>query len=198
MIAVIVLAAGKSSRAAPENKLLALAPGGGTLIGQTIDHALACRAGPVIVVTGHQAEQVRDALSEKPVRFVHAPDFAEGIAGSLRAGVAALDSHIQGALICLGDMPLVGPSIMRRIAGAYDPAQGHEIIVPTFVGQRGNPVLWGRRFFSELLELTGDRGGRGVLDRHGQFVTEIAVPSEAVLMDFDTPAELVMFGNSSA
>jgi molybdenum cofactor cytidylyltransferase len=103
MIAIIVLAAGKSSRAI-ENKLLAAAPGGGTMIEQSVDHTIAASAGPVIVVTGHQAEQVRSVLSEKPVGFVHAADYAEGIGASLRAGIAALGSEIEGALICLGDM----------------------------------------------------------------------------------------------
>jgi molybdenum cofactor cytidylyltransferase len=201
MIAIIVLAGGKSSRAI-ENKLLAAAPGGGTLIGQSVDHAIAASAtsaagaGPVIVVTGHQTEQVRNVLSEKRVRFVHAAEFAEGIAASLRAGIAALGSEIEGALICLGDMPLVEPSTMRRIAAAFDPARGHEIIIPTYENQRGNPVFWGRRFFAELAQLTGDSGGRGILHRHTQFVAEIAIGSEEVRVDFDTPEQLANFKKS--
>jgi molybdenum cofactor cytidylyltransferase len=190
MITIIVLAAGKSSRTI-ENKLLAAAPGGGTLIEQTVDHAVA--AGPVIVVTGHQAEQVRNALSQKPVRFVHAAEFAEGIAASLRAGIAALGPEIKGVLICLGDMPLVEPSTMRRILAAFDPAQGHEIIIPTYENQRGNPVFWGRRFFAELAQLTGDSGGRVILHRHKQYVAEIAFSGDEVLVDFDTPEQLAEF-----
>ena len=195
MIAIIVLAAGKSSRAI-ENKLLAAAPGGGTLIGQTVDHASAAGAWPVIVVTGHQAEQVRNVLLEKPVRFVHAADFAEGIAASLRAGIAALGSEIAGALICLGDMPLVEASTMRRIVAAFDPVQGHEIIIPIYENQRGNPVFWGSRFFAELAQLTGDSGGRGILHRHTQFVAEVAIASEEVRVDFDTPEQLAIFKKS--
>lgn len=195
MIAVIVLAAGKSSRSTPENKLLTLAQDGRTMIAQTVDHAVASGAGAVIVVTGHQAERIRNALSEKPVSFVHASDFAEGIAASLRGGIAALESHIEAALICLGDMPLVEPSMMRHIIAAYDPGQGREIILPTYQDQRGNPVLWGRRFFPELLKLTGDSGGRGILPRHKRFITEIPVGSEGVRLDFDTPDELATFKN---
>jgi molybdenum cofactor cytidylyltransferase len=193
MIAIIVLAAGKSSRAAPQNKLLTAGPSGSTLIEQTVDHAVASHVGPVTVVTGYQAEQVRQVLMKTPVRFVYAADFAEGIAASLRTGIATLDSDIQGALICLGDMPLVAPSTMRQIAGAYDAKAGREIIIPTFEGRRGNPVLWGRRFFPRLLQLTGDRGAREILAEHMEFAIEIPVTCGAIRVDFDTPEELATF-----
>jgi molybdenum cofactor cytidylyltransferase len=194
MIAIIVLAAGKSSRAM-ENKLLAAAPGGGTMIGQTVDHAMAAGTGVVMVVTGHQKDQVRDTLAGRSVRFVHALDYAEGIAASLRAGIAALDSEVEASLICLGDMPLVEPTDMRRIMDAYDPGNKREIIIPTYQGKRGNPVLWGRRFFPELSALAGDSGGRVILHQHAQFIREIAVDSEAVRLDFDTPEQLAGFKN---
>ena len=193
VIAVLVLAAGKSSRTGPENKLLARAPDGRTLIEQTVDHAIASGAKPVIVVTGHQDREIRHALTTKPVSFVYATDFADGIAASLHAGIAALAGNIEGAIICLGDMPMVDASVLRRIIEAYDPAEGREIILPTYESQRGNPVLWGSRFFPELLELTGDAGGRKILHRHMEFVTEIPVASETVLQDFDTPERLAAF-----
>lgn len=193
MIAIIVLGAGRSSRSAPQNKLLTPAAGGGTLIGQTVDHALGAGAGPVIVVTGHQAKQVEYALSEKPVHFVHATDYAEGIAASLQAGIAALDCDVDGVLICLGDMPLVEPAILQRILRAFDPGQGREIVLPIYAGQRGNPVLWGKRFFPELLQLKGDKGGASILHRHRQFIIEIPVEHESVRLDFDTIEELEKF-----
>ncbi len=149
----------------------------------------------MIVITGHQDALIRNALRKKPVRFVHAPDFADGISASLRAGIVALDNQVQGALICLGDMPLVDPHIMRQIIEAYDPTQRHEIVLPVYENQRGNPVLWGKRFFPELSQLTGDAGGHKILHRHKSFIAEIAVGSEAVRLDFDTPAALAAFKN---
>jgi molybdenum cofactor cytidylyltransferase len=196
VIAIVVLAAGKSSRSAPENKLLTPAVNG-TLIGQTVDHAVSSGGGPVIVVTGHQAAQIENALSERPVRFVHAADYAEGIAASLRAGIAALDRDADGALICLGDMPLVEPFILRRIVQAFDPAQGCEIVLPTYAGERGNPVLWGKRFFPELLQLSGDSGGGRILHLHKPFIIEVPVEHESVRLDFDTKQELEKFKSDS-
>ena len=101
---------------------------------------------PVIVVTGHQDREIRNALAGKSVRFVHAADYAEGMAASLRAGIAALSAEISAVLICLGDMPLIEPALLNRIVAAYDPVEGREIILPSFQGQRGNPVLWGSGF----------------------------------------------------
>ena len=189
-IAALVLAAGRSSRMGEANKLLAEMPGGQTMIAQTVDHVTACSVQPVIVVTGHQDREIRNALAGKPVRFVHAADYAEGMAASLRAGIAALSAEISAVLICLGDMPLIEPALLNRIIAAYDPVEGREIILPSFQGQRGNPVLWGKRFFPELMKLSGDTGGRQILHRYAERAAEIQVESDFVLRDFDTPEML--------
>jgi len=189
-IAALVLAAGRSSRMGEANKLLAAMPGGQTMIAQTVDHVTACSAQPVIVVTGHQDREIRNALAGKPVRFVHAADYAEGMAASLRAGIAALSAEISAALICLGDMPLNETALLNRIIAAYDPVEGREIILPSFQGQRGNPVLWGKRFFPDLMKLSGDTGGRQILHRYAERAAEVQVESDSVLRDFDTPEML--------
>jgi molybdenum cofactor cytidylyltransferase len=188
-IAALVLAAGRSTRMG-SNKLLARLADGRTMIEHTVDHVLAASARPVLVVTGHQDGQIRQALEGKPVRFVHAPDYAEGLANSLHAGIAALSRDIGAAMICLGDMPLIEPGMLNQILFAFDPREGREIVLPSFDGQRGNPVLWGRRFFDELLALKGDAGARQILHRHMEFVVEVPVQSDAVLRDFDTPDTL--------
>lgn len=185
-IAIIVLAAGRSSRAAPDNKLLARLPDGRALVAATVDHALASRAVFVVVVTGHQDAAVRDALAGRAVRFVHAADYATGMAASLRAGIAALPRDVAAALICLGDMPLVDSAALDRLIAAYDPDEGRAIIIPTHRGRRGNPILWDRRFFDEIVSLEGDAGARQILARHVDQTAEVAMPDDAVLRDFDT------------
>ena len=97
---------------------------------------------------------------------------------------------VGAALICLGDMPLVEPGVLNQLVAAFAPKEGREIVLPSFNGQRGNPVLWGRRFFDELLALTGDAGARQILHRHMEFVAEVPVQSDTVLRDFDTPEAL--------
>ncbi|MDE8347975.1 MAG: molybdopterin-binding/glycosyltransferase family 2 protein [Acidocella sp.] len=186
-IAGVVLAAGLSSRMAPANKLLTMLPGGKTMIAQVVDSVLASIASPVIVVTGHQEEQIKAALAGRNVRFVYAPDYHDGMAASLRAGIAALSYGIGAALICLGDMPLLAPATLNRIIDAYDPAESREIVLPIFDSQRGNPVLWGQRFFPALLNLSGDVGARQILHQHMEHVVEINTESDEILRDFDSP-----------
>ncbi len=189
-IAGIILAAGLSSRMAPDNKLLTHLPSGKPMIAEVVDKVLASSASPVIVVTGHQAEKIKEALAGRPVRFVDASDYRDGMAASLRAGVSALAGSMGAALICLGDMPLLDAATLNKIIDAYDPAEGREIVLPVFDGQRGNPVLWGQRFFPELLSLAGDAGARQILHRHMEHVVEIPMESDAILRDFDTPEAL--------
>lgn len=189
-VAALVLAAGLSRRMGPVNKLLAEDAAGRPMIARTVDHVLASRAEPVIVVTGHERERVEAALAGRPVRFVHAPDHAAGLSASLRAGLGAVPEDSEGALVCLGDMPLVGPGTLDRILDGFDPAAGRSVVQPVHEGQPGNPVLWGREFFAEIQALSGDRGARGLLARHASHLAAVPVTEDSVLRDFDTPEAL--------
>ena len=93
-------------------------------------------------------------------------------------------------LVALADMPLVEPATLRRIVAAYDPDEGRTIVVPTHQGQPGNPVLWDRVYVEEMMRLSGDNGARALLRQHAEAVAEVAVESDSVLRDFDTPESL--------
>ncbi len=188
--AAVVLAAGRSSRMAPHNKLLVPGADGTPMVARVVDTALASRARPVLVVLGNQAAQVRRALAGREVRFVDAPDYAAGLSASLRAGIAAVPAEAAGAIVCLGDMPLVAPEVFDALIATHDAEEGRGIVVPTWRGRPGNPVLWDRRFFPELMALAGDVGGRGLLERHAEQVAQVEVESDAVLRDFDTVESL--------
>ena len=127
---------------------------GKPMIARVVDNVLSSNARPVLVVTGHQAEQVEHALGGRPVRYVHAADYAEGLSASLKAGIAAVPPECAAALVCLGDMPLVTGRMIDRLLSAYDPDEGRLIVLPTFRGKQGNPMLWDRRFFPEILGIT--------------------------------------------
>ncbi|MBV9656101.1 MAG: molybdopterin-binding/glycosyltransferase family 2 protein [Acetobacteraceae bacterium] len=185
-IAAVVLAAGRSSRMAPHNKLLLPDRTGKAMIARVVDNVLASRARPVLVVTGHQAELVQQALSGRPVQLVEAPDYAQGLSASLKAGIAAVPAECDAALICLGDMPLVAGRVLDRLLAAFDREEGRLIVLPTFRGKAGNPMLWGRPFFPDILSLSGDSGARTLAARHAEAVAEVEVGEDAVLRDFDT------------
>jgi molybdenum cofactor cytidylyltransferase len=189
-VAAVVLAAGRSSRMAPRNKLLLPGADGTPMVARVVDAALASRARPVLVVVGNQAAEVERALAGREVRFVDAPDYAAGLSASLRAGIAAVPAEAAGVIVCLGDMPLVAPGVLDALIATHDAEEGRGIVVPTSRGRVGNPVLWGRRFFPELMALTGDTGGRGLLEKHAEQVAQVEVESDAVLRDFDTVESL--------
>jgi molybdenum cofactor cytidylyltransferase len=190
VIAAVVLAAGRSRRMAPHNKLLITDRAGKPMIARVVDNVLSSNARPILVVTGHMAEQVEHALGGRPVRYVHAPDYAEGLSASLKAGIAAVPPDCAAALVCLGDMPLVTGRMIDRLLQVYDPDEGRLIVLPTYRGKQGNPMLWDRRFFPEILGITGDSGARFLVGKHAEVVAEVEMGEDAVLRDFDTTESL--------
>ena len=188
-VAAVVLAAGRSTRMGAVNKMLAEI-GGKPLVRIAAEQAIASRAKPVIVVTGHQHEKVEAALKDLPVRLVRNPDYAEGLGTSLKAGIAAVPENADGAIVCLGDMPQVDAALIDRLVGAFDPERGALVIVPSTNGRRGNPVVWSRRFFHDLMSIQGDIGARHLIGTYAEAVVEIPVVGAAALTDVDTPESL--------
>lgn len=185
-IAAIVLAAGRATRMGGANKLTADV-GGTAMVRRVAEAALASAARPVLVVTGSRAAEVAAALVGLDVTLVANPDFAAGLASSLKAGVRALPPECAGALILLGDMPLVTHEHLDRLIAGFAPGA---IVVPTHEGRRGNPVLWPAIYFPELLHLDGDAGAKRLLGAHETHVTEIDLATDAIFTDVDTPEAL--------
>ncbi len=188
-VAAIVLAAGRSTRMGGPNKLLETISGK-PLVRIAAEQALASRAHPVVVVTGHERARVEAALAGLDVRLVHNPDYAEGLSTSVKAGLAALPPEAEAAIVCLGDMPQVTSALIDRLIGAFDPERNALVVLPTFSGKRGNPVLWSRRFFPELMALEGDVGARHLIGAYPEVVTEVSVENAAAMVDIDTPDAL--------
>ena len=189
-IAAVVLAAGRSIRMGGPNKLLAEIARR-PLVRIAAEEALGSRANPVIVVTGHQRAEVEKSLAGLPVRVVDNPDFAQGLGTSLKAGIAAVPADADGAIVCLGDMPQVDAHLIDRLIAAFDPDRGALIVMPTHEGKRGNPVLWSRRFFPDLMAIEGDVGARHLIGRYSEAVVEVPIEGKAALVDVDTPEALV-------
>lgn len=181
IVGAIVLAAGQSRRMGTAK--LALPIAGEPMLRQTI--AKAREAGlPILLVTGAHEQVVLNTAPDVP--HVHAARHAEGLAESLKAGLAAAPAEWGAVLIMLGDMPLVSAATLRALANRL--ASGAEAVVPTYDGKRGNPAGFSRKCWPMLQELQGDSGARAILDRLG--VVEIIVEDEGVLRDFDTVGDL--------
>jgi molybdenum cofactor cytidylyltransferase len=185
-IAAVLLAAGRSTRMGGPNKLLAEISGK-PLVRIAAEQALASRARPVIVVTGHQRDRVEAALQGLDVRTVNNPHFADGLSTSVKAGLAAVPETADGAIVCLADMPQVTAPLIDKLIAAFDPERGALVVIPTIDGKRGNPVVWARRFFPELMGLDGDVGARHLIGRYPEAVAEVALTDAAALVDVDTP-----------
>lgn len=188
-IAGIVLAAGTSRRMGETNKLLAPL-GGRAMVARVADRALASRLAEILIVTGHDGDHVAAALPSGRLERVHNPEHGIGMGRSLGLAVAHLDEAVDGVVVMLGDMPLVQTATLDALIAAFDPSEGHSIIVPTFEGRRGNPILLARRFFDEMAALDRDEGARAIVAAHEELLREVPVDDPGILRDADTPDRL--------
>lgn len=182
-----MLAAGASRRMGAVDKLLAELDGA-PLIRRTVENIATSTARPVVAVVADAA--VAAALDDLPVQIVFNRDAVSGMASSLRAGLAALPTDVDGAAVCLGDMPQVTGALLDRLIDVFDPGRGRCLVAPTHGGRRGHPVLWGREFFGELAELSGDVGAKAVLERRADRLLLVDAAGEGALFDVDTPLDL--------
>ncbi|PLP61194.1 4-diphosphocytidyl-2C-methyl-D-erythritol kinase [Mesorhizobium loti] len=191
-VPVVLLAAGRSSRMGGPNKLLALF-GGKPLARLSAERALASKADGVIVVTGHQGERVKNALSGLRVAYAENPHFAEGLSTSLKAGVSALADDAAGVLVVLGDMPGVSSTDLDRLIDAFRASGGHSVVRASHAGRRGNPVLLPRSLFDAVSHLEGDTGARHLVEAEGLDVIDVEIGAGA-FVDVDTREALADAG----
>jgi molybdenum cofactor cytidylyltransferase len=187
-IDAVILAAGESSRMQGRHKLLARIDGR-PLVRIVAEEALASSVASVTVVVGHRAEEVRTALHGLDVNTVENADFRTGLSSSVRTAVSSLPSDSDAVVVLLADMPDIAAAIIDAVVAEFDPESGTQIVVPTFEGRRGNPVLWSRRFFPDLMAIEGDRGARDLLGANADVVAWVET-GPAVVNDVDTPDEM--------
>ena len=188
-IAALVLAAGRSTRMGERNKLLCSVDGV-PLVQRAVNAACASRACQVMVVTGYESERVEAALEGRPVSFTHNPDYAQGMATSLRRGLRALRADVDAVIVLLADMPGINAVDIDRMIEAFDPAQP-AVLVPEHEGRRGNPVVWPHRYFAEISALSGDTGARGLLEQYAKEVRTVSFDTPSIFADVDTPEALL-------
>jgi len=193
-ITALLLAAGMSRRMGGPNKLLQDV-GGEAMVARTLQSIRTAAVDDIVVVLGHNGAQVKEAVvkaagEDKRIRFVDNPHFAEGLSKSLQAGLSVLPEKSDAVLVCLADMPAVTAQQIDRLIAAFNPVEQRAICVPTFKGKRGNPILWARRFVSEMRKLAGDVGARHLIGENAETVCEVEMGDAAVLTDLDTPEAL--------
>ncbi len=188
-ITALVLAAGRSTRMGANNKLIETVAGK-PMVRHVVEAALASDVTSVRIVTGSKPAEVQHALDDLDVTYTHNPDFANGLSTSLAAGTASLEAGIDGAIVLLGDMPLITPDLINRLIAAFDPAANRAICVPVHNGKRGNPILWAARFFADMTNVQGDTGARHLIGENAEWLAEVDAGDVAIFRDIDTPEAL--------
>ncbi len=183
-VAAIILAAGGSVRFGQPKQLLLWE--GRPLVAHSADTAWAAGLDPIIVVTGAVAQQVAAALKGRPVQILQNYRWQEGMSSSVSVGLAALPAETQAAVFMQIDQPLVTPQFLHTLVARWQET-GSDIVVPTWEGKHGAPVLFGQALFPELAQLSGDVGGRALFSRYPQRMTTLPVTDPASLADADTP-----------
>lgn len=194
-IAAVILAAGSSSRMGQGRHKLLLPLGKQPVLAHVLEAALASQARPIIVVLGHEAERVSQSIAiytkHPEVMLVENADYRQGMSTSLRVGIQRimhdedLAHTITGALVLLGDQPLMTARIMDALLATRRTTQ-KRIIAPLYAGKRGNPVLFDASLFAELSAVSGDEGGRRVIEQHRQDVTTVELGDAVASYDVDT------------
>ena len=183
MISAILLAAGRSKRMNGENKLSKEIQGI-PLIKLSVKNILTSSIDELIIVLGYQKEII-EKLTDKneKIKFVFNKDFESGMASSIKTGLDNLSKKTEAFFICLGDMPMVGHDIYNQLIKSKD---SKEIIVPTYKGQQGNPVLFDKSMKEKILDIRGDVGAKKILELNKDKILNLEINDQSITKGFDT------------
>jgi molybdenum cofactor cytidylyltransferase len=183
-VTAVILAAGQGKRMGEAKQLLPW--GSTTVLGQTIQNVQQTAVHHHLVITGYQAEAVKQVAQAAGVQTLHNPNFTAGeMLSSLQTAVEQLDKEVTAVLVMLADQPMVAPETIDLILTAYWQGKS-DLIAPVFDGRRGNPVLIGRRYFAELLALPPGDAPRTLLRRHADQLHLVVMATDAILRDLDS------------
>lgn len=178
-VSAVVLAAGMGTRMGSVKQLLPLR--GKPLLEHVLDTLRVSEVREIVLVLGFAADEIQHRIPLPSEKIVINDAYREGMASSLRAGISAIAANSAAALIVLADQPFVRASTINQIIAAP-----RTIVVPTYNGMRGNPVLIGRALFPEVLRLSGDVGCRALFSAHAEEIVSVPVDDSGILADFDT------------
>lgn len=190
-VAGVVLAAGRGVRFGGEVPKPLVKVGARSMLAHAVGTAAAGGLRPVVVVVGYRGDEVAAAAGPM-ARVVENPDWEGGMSTSLRAAVGSLlpDEAVLAAAVILADQPRIGPEAIRRVVAAH--RHGAGLAVATYHGVRGHPVMIGRPYWAEVMDLSGDEGARSLLARHD--VVEVPCDGTGDAADIDTPEDLEGLG----
>jgi len=183
MISAILLTAGQSKRMNGENKLTKEIQGI-PLIKHSVKNILFSYVNELIVVLGYQKEIIEKLIDKnEKIKFVFNKNFESGMASSIKTGLNNLSKKTEAFFICLGDMPMVNHDIYNQLIKSKD---NNEIIVPTYKGQQGNPVLFNKSMKEKIIAITGDVGAKKILELNKDKILNLEINDQSITKGFDT------------
>lgn len=182
-VSAVLLGAGESKRMGVDK--LSLPWGRKTVLEHSVETLLRSKVREVVTVIRNSKRAVVGHIKDRKLKVVINPDYKRGMSTSIRRGLQALDPRSHGILIALGDQPLIKTRTINALIDAFVQRRG-TIVVPSFYGKQGHPVIFHRRYLKELLKLKGDVGGSSVIEKHPEEVWLVRVKSEGVVKDIDT------------
>ena len=185
-IGAVILAAGMSSRMGEAKQLLRL--GENTLLGHAVENVRGSRVNEIVLVLGHEAETIRERVAIENLNVVINQAYRQGMGTSLRVGLSALSPEVDAALIVLADQPFVRSATLDQIIEQYQQSNA-QIAIPTYKGLRGNPVLFDRSVFAEVMALGGDIGCRAIFGNHVEGIVKVPVEDVGILLDLDSKGD---------
>ena len=189
-IGIIILAGGLSKRMGEENKLCKNVEGK-PLICHTVAPFIEANIAKPIIITGHQADAIKEALNNYDLDYIHNPDYAAGMASAITTALGESASSLDHLMIMLGDIPFVSAKDIQEMAAAHlaNPSATQMITRAHFKGKAGHPVIWGSAFFDALAKLSGDEGARHLIKAHEDKLYHHEMTSNACLSDYDKPED---------
>ena len=186
MISAILLAAGQSKRMNGENKLTKKIQGN-PLIKLSVKNILASSTNELIIVLGYQKKIVKKLIDKnEKIKFVFNKDFESGMASSIKAGLNHLSKNTEAFFICLGDMPMVNSDIYNQLIKSRNQKN---IIVPTYKGQQGNPVLFDNSMKEKIMDITGDVGAKKILELNKNKILNLEINDQSIVKGFNTQGD---------
>ena len=183
MISAILLAAGQSKRMAGENKLTKEIKGS-PLIKHSIKNILASSINELIIVLGHQKEIIEKLIDKhEKIKFVFNKDFESGMSSSIKTGLDHLSKNTEAFFICLGDMPMINSNIYNQLIKSRNQKN---IIVPTYKGQQGNPVLFTNSMKDKIMNIQGDLGAKKILELNKDKILNLEINNQSITKSFNT------------
>ena len=183
MISAILLAAGQSKRMNGVNKLTKEIQGI-PLIKLSVKNILASSINELIIVLGHQKEIIEKLIDKnEKIKFVFNKNFESGMASSIKTGLNNLSEKTEAFFICLGDMPMINQDVYNQLIRSRN---NKEIIIPTYKGQQGNPVLFSKSMKSKIISIEGDIGAKKILEQNKDKILKVKIDDINITKDFNT------------